>query len=168
MCKIMSEIEESVAKDIIKNGGKLSKDKKDLIYTEYTECTNRIIQSMRILDKIAEDFNINENIINNKYLDILKQYEKDIELKKFLGNIIDKSVYMDLIEFETGFIAIERKTIKLLNGITILIEIEGGQARAIGFRKGKQLDKIYEHSLILNEAEKTLLIKKAIEEFKDL
>lgn len=75
---------------------------------------------------------------------------------------------MDLIEFETGFISVERKTIKLLNGITILIEIEGGQARAIGFREGKQLDKIYEHSLILNESEKTILIKKSIEEFKDL
>lgn len=168
MCGIITEIEESVIKDIRKNGGKLSKEKKDLIYTEYMECTDRIIKSMRILDKIAEDFNLNSDIVDNKYLDILNQYEKDTELKKFLGNILDRYVYMDLIEFETGFISVERKTIKLLNGITILIEIEGGQAKAIGFREGKQLDKIYEHSLILNESEKTILIKKSIEEFKDL
>ena len=126
MCGIITEIEESVIKDIRKNGGKLSKEKKDLIYTEYMECTDRIIKSMRILDKIAEDFNLNSDIVDNKYLDILNQYEKDTELKKFLGNILDRSVYMDLIEFETGFISVERKTIKLLNGITILIEIEGG------------------------------------------
>lgn len=83
MCGIITEIEESVIKDIRKNGGKLSKEKKDLIYTEYMECTDRIIKSMRILDKIAEDFNLNSDIVDNKYLDILNQYEKDTELKKF-------------------------------------------------------------------------------------
>lgn len=166
--KNITEIEEIIMKDISNNGGKLSEEKKDLIYKEYKDCTKRIIESMNILDTVAEEFNTNGNTKVDDYLEIASKCERDSAFKRFLGNWIDKSLYIDLVEYETGFIDVERKTVKLLNGITILIEIEGGQARAIGFRDGKQLDKIYEHNIILTETEKRRLVKKSIEEFKDL